>query len=60
MGRGDLGLIAAAYSSFYWGKFSDSDGVARVRLSPLAWGARIICYVLSLLFLLTALVFVLV
>ncbi|MER7014137.1 hypothetical protein ABT324_22175 [Saccharopolyspora sp. NPDC000359] len=55
-----VGLIAAGYSSFFWGKFSDSDGVARVRLSALAWVARIICHAFSLLFLLVALVFVLV
>ncbi|MDA3630204.1 hypothetical protein OU415_32580 [Saccharopolyspora sp. WRP15-2] len=52
-----VGLIAAIYSSFYWGKFSNSDGIAKVRLSPLAWIARIICHALTLFYLFAAAVF---
>ncbi|WP_093154123.1 hypothetical protein [Saccharopolyspora antimicrobica] len=52
-----VGLIGAVYSTFYWGKFSNSDGIARVRLSPLAWVARIVGYALALGYLLVAAVF---
>ncbi|WP_263248574.1 hypothetical protein [Saccharopolyspora rosea] len=42
-----LGVVAFFSLVSWWGSFSDSDGVMQVKLTPGAWIARLVSYVLG-------------